>query len=140
MAPPEHRAIVGPGRIHPLPDTVVVRIPASTPHIALVRAAASALAAQRDFTYDRITDLHIAIDEVCSRILATSGPKATRIEVTFTIEEEGLRISALGDTPLRAGASFLTTLSKAIFDSVTRGVEILDLRGVVCATFLVPNG
>jgi serine/threonine-protein kinase RsbW len=123
-----------------LSGTVVVRIPASTPHVALVRAAASALAAQRDFTYDRITDLHIAIDEVCSRILATTGPKATRIEVTFTVEEEGLRISACGDTPLRAGASFLTSLSKAIFDSVTHGVEILERQGVACATFLVPRG
>jgi serine/threonine-protein kinase RsbW len=121
-------------------DTVVVRIPASTPHVALVRAAASALAAQRDFTYDRITDLHIAIDEVCSRILATSGPKATRIDVTFTVEEDGLRISACGDAPLRAGTSFLTTLSKAIFDSVTRGVEILERGEVACATFLVPSG
>jgi serine/threonine-protein kinase RsbW len=108
--------------------------------VALVRAAASALAAQRDFTYDRITDLHIAIDEVCSRILATSVPRASRIEVTFKVEEEGLRISACGDAPLRAGASFLTGLSRAIFDSVTRGVEILDLRGIACATFLVPNG
>lgn len=121
-------------------DQVVVRIPASTSHVALVRAAASALAAQRDFTYDRITDLHIAIDEVCSRILATSVPKANRIEVTFTVEEEGLRIAAKGDTPLKAGASFLTGLSQAIFDSVTRGVEVLDLRGVACAIFLVPSG
>lgn len=121
-------------------DKVVVRIPASTQHVALVRAAASALAAQRDFTYDRITDLHIAIDEVCSRILATSGPRATRIEVTFTVEEEGLLISACGDAPLKAGVSFLTTLSGAIFESVTRGVEILERRGVACATFLVPRG
>jgi serine/threonine-protein kinase RsbW len=123
-----------------LSDTVVVRIPASTPHVALVRAAASALAAQRDFTYDRITDLHIAIDEVCSRILATTGPRATRIEVTFTVEEEGLRVSACGDAPVRPGASFLTTLSKAIFDSVSRGIEILERPGVACATFLVPRG
>jgi hypothetical protein len=123
-----------------LSDSVVVRIPASTPHVALVRAAASALAAQRDFTYDRITDLHIAIDEVCSRILATSVPRATRIEVTLAVEEEGIRISACGDTPLKAGTSFLTTLSRTIFDSVTRGVEVLDLSGVACATFLVPSG
>jgi serine/threonine-protein kinase RsbW len=123
-----------------LSDSVVVRIPASTQYVALVRAAASALAAQRDFTYDRITDLHIAIDEVCSRILATSVPKANRIEVRLAVEEEGIRISALGDTPLKSGASFLTTLSNAIFDSVTRGVEVIDRSGVACATFLVPSG
>jgi serine/threonine-protein kinase RsbW len=128
------------GTIAPLSDQVIVRIPASTSHVGLVRAAASALAAQLDFTYDRITDLHIAIDEVCSRILATSVPRATRIEVIFTVEEGGLRISAQGDTPMREGAKFLPTWSKAILDSVTRGIEIIDLRGVACATFLVPSG
>ncbi|HEX8098924.1 MAG TPA: ATP-binding protein [Actinomycetota bacterium] len=118
-------------------DQIVIRIPASTPHVGLIRASASALAAHLDFTYDRITDLQIAIDEVCSRIMATSNPPATHLEVTFSIDERTLRVSAAGDRPLREGEDFLTTWSKAILDSVTDGVEIARQDGVHRVSFEV---
>ncbi len=123
-----------------MPDRIIIRIPASTPHIGLVRAMASALAALQDFTYDRITDLHIAIDEVCSRILATSGPGAGRIEVAFSVREDGLKIEARGDSPMRPGTAFLTPWSRAILDSVTQGLDVTTLDRVTCASFLVPRG
>src|SRR5439155_2799875 len=91
------------GTIRPLSDRVVIRIPASTKHVALVRATATSLPAMLDFTYDRITDLHIAIDEICSRIMATSAPPVRRLEVTFTVESTELRIEARGDAPARGG-------------------------------------
>jgi serine/threonine-protein kinase RsbW len=120
-----------------LSERVVIRIPASTRHVALVRATATSLAALLDFTYDRITDLHIAIDEVCSRILATSSPRAHRLEVTFTIEDDSLRIQACGDAPVRTDIPFLTTWSKAILESVTNGVEVATPKDVACASFSV---
>jgi serine/threonine-protein kinase RsbW len=123
-----------------LSDQVVIRIPASTKHVALVRATATSLAALLDFTYDRITDLHIALDEICSRIMATSTPSVRRLEVTFTVESQGLRIEARGDAAARAGVPFLTTWSQAILDSVTDGIEVADLDGIVRATFSVPMG
>src|SRR5204862_4451904 len=71
---PQHRRIVGLPGCAPrkrtlggslqcplVTDTVVVRIPADTPHVALLRAAASALAARLDFPVDRITELQIAV-------------------------------------------------------------------------------
>ena len=124
----------------PLSDRVVVRIPASTRHVALVRATATSLAALLDFTYDRLMDLHIAIDEICSRILATSAPPATRLEVTFHVEDGGLRIEASGDSPLGTKAPFLTSWSKSILDSVTDRIEVQDLDGVACAVFSVAKG
>jgi len=126
--------------IAPLSDQVTIRIPATTRHVALVRATATSLAALLDFTYDRLTDLHIAIDEVCSRILATSGPRPGRLEVTFHIEDGGLRIVASGDAPLREGAVFLTTWSKAILESVAEAVEVEQGDGLVRATFRVGAG
>jgi serine/threonine-protein kinase RsbW len=119
---------------------VVIRIPASTKHVALVRATATSLAAMLDFTYDRITDLHIAIDEICSRILATSTPAARRLEVTFTIQENVLQIQACGDAPARSDIPFLTTWSRAILESVTDGVEVVVPDGVAYATFSVARG
>jgi serine/threonine-protein kinase RsbW len=128
------------GTIRPLSDRVVIRIPASIKHVALVRATATSLAAMLDFTYDRITDLHIAIDEICSRILATSTPRARRLEVTFTIEADSLRIQACGDAPARPDTPFLTTWSRAILESVTDGVEITSPDDIACATFSLAKG
>jgi serine/threonine-protein kinase RsbW len=128
------------GTIPPLSDHVVIRIPATIKHVALVRATATSLAAMLDFTYDRITDLHIAIDEICSRILATSAPAARRLEVTFTIDGDALHIRACGDAPTRSDVPFLTTWSKAILESVTDGVEIVSPDDVACATFSLAKG
>jgi serine/threonine-protein kinase RsbW len=128
------------GTIPPLSERVVIKIPASTKHVALVRATATSLAALLDFTYDRITDLHIAIDEICSRIMATSAPRARRLEVTFTVEDDSLRIQACGDAPARSDVPFLTTWSRAILDSVTSGVEVTVPEKVACATFSVARG
>jgi serine/threonine-protein kinase RsbW len=120
-----------------LPDEVVVRIPASTPHVGVVRAMASALAAHLNFTYDRITDLQIAIDEVCSRIMATAARRTTHLDVTFSIQDRTLTVTATGDQPLREGEDFLTTWSKAILDSVTDGVEIAQQDGISWISFQV---
>lgn len=123
-----------------LTETILLRIPASTPHIRVIRQAASALGALLDFTYDRIQDLHIAIDEVCSRIIATSDPPTARIEVTFEVESGDLRITARGDAPVKAGGQFLTKWSQAILRSVTDGLEIVDTDGAARVTFHLGRG
>jgi serine/threonine-protein kinase RsbW len=123
-----------------LSEKVTIRIPASTAHVRLVRATASALAALLDFTYDRIMDLHIAIDEVCSRLLATSGPGATRLEITFLVEDGGLRIDASSDAQMRPGAIFLTTWSQAILESVVDHLQIEDVDGSAAVLFRVSRG
>ncbi len=128
------------GRIGALADQVTIRIPATTRHVALVRATATTLAALLDFTYDRLTDLHIAIDEVCSRILATSSPHASRLEVIFTLGEGGMKIEASGDSPLKSGEEFLTTWSKAILDSVAEQMQVAVRDGIALASFRIPGG
>lgn len=129
-----------PGRIRPLSDQVTIRIPASIKHVKLVTATATSLAGLLDFTYDRLMDLHIAIDEICSRIMATSAPPATRLEVTFHLEEDRLRISARGDSPLETNTPFLTSWAKTILDQVTDGIEVGDSHGTAYATFSVARG
>ena len=115
-------------------------IPATTGHIGLARATATALAARLDFTYDRLMDLHIAIDEICSRILATSVPPASRLEVTFDLQDGALRISARGDSPLGTKTPFLTSWAKTILDAVTDEIEVGDVEGAAYATFSVARG
>jgi hypothetical protein len=123
-----------------LSDQVTIRIPATTRHVALVRATATNLAALLDFTYDRLTDLHIAIDEVCSRILATSSPRASRLVVTFTLLDAGIQIEACGDSPLKPGEEFLTTWSRAILDSVADQMQVGVRDGITVATVRIPKG
>jgi serine/threonine-protein kinase RsbW len=121
-------------------DRVTIRIPANTTHVGLIRATASALAALLEFTYDRLTDLHIAIDEVCSRIMATSLPGPSHLEVTFVIEGGGMQVIAKGDTPVREGSEFLTSWSRAILESVTEGFDMSQPDGEVLITFKVAGG
>ncbi|HXF56746.1 MAG TPA: hypothetical protein VNO34_04085 [Actinomycetota bacterium] len=121
-------------------DRVVVRVPASTAHLALVRATATALACLVDFPYDRITDLQIAIDEVCSRILATSETAPTQLEVTFLCDPDTLRLEVRGDRPLRQGASFLTDWSRTILEAVAEGVEVQSPDGIAVVSLAVSRG
>jgi serine/threonine-protein kinase RsbW len=121
-------------------DQVIIRIPANTAHVGLVRATGSALAALLDFTYDRITDLHIAIDEVCSRIMATSSPQPSHIEITFVIENGTMEVIAKGDRPVKEGSEFLTSWSRAILESVTQGFEISQPDGATLISFQLAGG
>src|SRR5438874_8997033 len=105
-----------PDTIEPLSDLVVLRIAATTGHVGLARATATAMAARLDFTYDRLTDLHIAIDEVCGRVLATSDPPAVRLELTFEPGPDGLTVSVASDGRLKSGTQFLTPESQRILD------------------------
>jgi hypothetical protein len=93
-----------------------------------------------DFTYDRITDLHIALDELCSRIIAACDPAPRRLDLTFAVEEQGLRVRATGDTPLKDGVDFLNPWSKVILESVTDGIEVAGATGVPVVTIVVGRG
>ena len=121
-------------------DRVVIRIPASTPHIGLIRAAASALAALQDFTYDRITDLHIAIDEICGRILAASDPSLSRLEVAFEVTAGGIEVRANGNAALKKGVEFLSPWSQAILSSTTSDLDVSSPDGSVRTRFTVAKG
>lgn len=115
-------------------------IPASTPHMGVVRAVASTLAARLDFTFDRITDLHIALDEVGSRIMAGSDPAARRLRFTFGVRDGGIRVVARGDQPLGGEHGFLNPWAQIILESLTESIEIKDEEGVATVTFDVGNG
>jgi serine/threonine-protein kinase RsbW len=102
-------------------DTVTVRIPADTPHVALLRAAASALAARLDFPVDRITELQIAVDEVCSRLMAISE-SPTAIQMDFSIEEGAIQLTATVDGPRRQGRDLLSEWSRVILEAIARDI------------------
>ena len=123
-----------------LQEEIVIRVPLTTAHIGVVRAAASALAARLDLTYNRITDLHIAIDEVCSRIRVTSDPEPTRLEVRFVLEESGLTVRASGDTPAKRDKQFLNPWSEMILARVTDSHDLTEMDGISSIAFRILKG
>ena len=121
-------------------EQVHLRIPATTGHIGLARATATSLAARLDFTYDRLTDVHIAIDEAGGRVLAACDPPARHLDVAFEIRPDGLAVSVRGDSPLKPGAEFLNSWSRLILESVATEIEVGDQEDSVGVEFVVKRG
>jgi hypothetical protein len=109
-------------------DRVTIRIPPATPYVGLVRALASGLAARVDFTYDQIMDLHIAIDEVCSRLLATTS-EPLGVEFSFRVGDRWLGFEARADGTPRGDREFLNPLSQMILEALVDRFEILERDG-----------
>jgi anti-sigma regulatory factor (Ser/Thr protein kinase) len=110
-------------------DQVTMRIPPTTPYVGLLRAMASGLGARLDFTYDQIMDLHIAIDEVCSRLLATTeGP--TAIEVRFGLDTGQLSFEARAQgSGARSDREFLNPLSRMILEALVDSFDVAPENG-----------
>jgi serine/threonine-protein kinase RsbW len=56
---------------------VVATVPALPEYVRVHRAVARAVAARANFTYDRIEDLHLAVDEACAAVLNLAGEAGT---------------------------------------------------------------
>lgn len=106
-----------------MPETVTARIPADTPHVSLLRAIATALAARLDFPVDRIIELQIAVDEICSRLMAVSR-EATQLVVDFEVFDGGLTISATSDGERREDREFLTEWSRVILEAIAENISV----------------
>src|SRR5438045_4896278 len=100
-----------------MPEIVTARIPADTPHVSLLRAIATALAARLDFPVDRIIELQIAVDEVCSRLMAVAKD-FTRIEIDFEIVDRGMVVRARVDGGRRTDRAFLTEWSRVTLETI----------------------
>jgi serine/threonine-protein kinase RsbW len=56
---------------------VIVTTPARREYVQLLRAVARAVAARLDFTYDRIEDLNLVVDEACAAVLSVPAVATT---------------------------------------------------------------
>ena len=108
-----------------MPEIVSARIPADTPHVSLLRAVATALAARLDFPVDRIIELQIAVDEVCSRLMAVAKDFTT-IEVEFEIVDRGMVVRAAVDGDRREDREFLTEWSRVILEAIAEDIVPSD--------------
>ncbi len=119
-------------------DVVTIHIPADTAHVALLRAAASALAARMDYPIDRITELQIVVDEVCSRLMAVSESPA-RITVELRPTDGGIDLAAHTEGPRRVGRELLSEWSRVILEAIAKDIRPEMEDGRTSLALLVPR-
>jgi len=72
-----------------------VRLPAETAYVAVLRMAASGIAARLDFTLDDVEDLKMAVSEACAMVLAAATPGGSLYAAFFLGEDRiEVRVSA----------------------------------------------
>jgi serine/threonine-protein kinase RsbW len=108
-------------------DTVEVRVPATPSHLSSVRAVAADLAMRQDFDLDSISDLRMAVDEVCSALIRIALPGSV-LSCRFVIEPGQIKV--LGRAYTAEGAelnedSFGWWVLRSLADDVT--VTVTDV-------------
>ncbi len=73
-------------------DQVVLRLPAASAYLSVLRTATASLASRLDFTLDDIEDLRIAVDEACALLLPYAAADAS-FECTFELSSEALAVT-----------------------------------------------
>ena len=114
----------GPGR-----DVVLLRLPAQSAYLSVLRTATASLASRLDFTLDDIEDLRIAVDEACAMLLVQAVAGAD-LEASFELSADAIsvEVSVLtvdGEQPSRD--TFAWTVLTALAGEVDSAVDA-DLR------------
>ena len=109
---------------HTHPD-VMLRIPADSAYLAVLRTATAGLAARLDFTLDDIEDLRIAVDEACAMVLPQARPDSD-LTCTFDLDAARLTVAVSAECdsprpPYRDG--FAWTVLAALTNEVSAEVE-----------------
>jgi len=106
-----------------MPEPAVrIEIPASGEYLAVLRAAATGLAAGLHFTYEEIDDLRIAVDEACTQLLARRGPAET-LAVTYEIRDAALDVEVTVPGAVAGGPLDRDTFAWQILRALTDDVD-----------------
>ncbi|MGH8932317.1 MAG: ATP-binding protein [Egibacteraceae bacterium] len=101
-------------------NVVIVRVPPTPAHLAMLRTAIGGIAARDRFTIDQIDDLRMAVEEAATQLLH-HVPKG-RIEMTVVPTETGLevRLAAQVDAPAKVidESSFSWMILRALADDL----------------------
>jgi serine/threonine-protein kinase RsbW len=82
---------------------VIATVPARPEYMRILRAVVASVAARLDFTYDRIEDLRLAIDEACAQLLGIPA-EARNLTVRLTSKDGRMVAYACTDAEPGAGA------------------------------------
>ncbi|WP_151082890.1 ATP-binding protein [Nocardioides cynanchi] len=76
----------------PAKPDVVLRVPADSAYVSVLRTMTAGLAARLDFTVDDIEDLRIAVGEACALVLPEAAPGGD-LEAEFRLDHGALTVS-----------------------------------------------
>ncbi len=107
-------------------DRVVLRLPAVSAYLSVLRTATASLASRLDFTLDDIEDLRIAVDEACAMLL-TQAVAGADIECSFELSADAIAVSVTvptvdGEPPTRD--TFAWTVLTALAGEVDATADI----------------
>lgn len=120
-------------------STVHLEIPASGAYLSVVRAAATGLAAQLEFTYEEIDDLRIAVDEACTQLLARRG-SATTLNLAYHLAEAELRVDVSIEAADRGEPLERDTFAWQILSAMTDEVREQSEDGRLWLSFRKAGG
>lgn len=74
---------------------VEIRVAASVTQLPIVRGLAETLVLLSDFTLDEVADIRLAVDEVCSTLIAVAAP-GSNLDCWFSIGDRELLVRVTG--------------------------------------------
>ena len=76
---------------HPSARSVEIRVPAQLENLAVVRTVVAAIGTFEDLDFDAVSDLRLAVDEACTRLIRSAVPNSTLVLVVDPRERRGGR-------------------------------------------------
>lgn len=109
---------------------VEIRVAASVTQLPIVRGLAETLVLLSDFTMDEVADIRLAVDEVCSTLIARAAAESS-LHCEFTVGEHELIVRVDGVTA-QAGLpdkhDFGWHVLRTLTDSVDANQDPLDQK------------
>ncbi len=73
---------------HPIARSVEIRVPAQLENLAVMRTVVAAIGTFEDLDFDAVSDLRLAVDEACTRLIRSAVPNSTLVVVVDPREHE----------------------------------------------------
>jgi serine/threonine-protein kinase RsbW len=101
-------------------DMVMVKVPPTAGHLALLRTAVGGFAARDHFTLDQVDDLRMAVEESAVQLLRHATGDFITLEVKATEPGVEVRVHAevAGSEPVIDESSFSWTILRALADDL----------------------
>lgn len=111
-------------------DPMVITLPRTPLFVRAAQMAASAIAAQLDLTYDRVSDIRTAVGEVCDHLAALSpGESGEAICLSLLVDGSKLSVSVRACGPRRTDADLRdeeSALRLALLAELVDEIHIAD--------------
>jgi len=105
-------------------DTVDLRVPADPAYLAVLRSAASAVAARLDLTVDEIENIRIAVDEASALLLDGRTHEGSELTASFQVGPGTLEVLLYGPARSLPGrARFAWSVLEALVGKVETGED-----------------